>query len=108
MGGTTVILIIVPKIRFFCSSGFLFIKEFCYESKSNIYYAKKQGLKGVTTETGAGQWGNVVFSSLVILSVLCNIDACDIDTFDQTENCDAQVLQSDFSQYSTYLLDMFT
>ena len=25
---------------------------------AQAYYAKKQGLKGVTTETGAGQWGN--------------------------------------------------
>ena len=24
---------------------------------AQAYYAKKQGLKGVTTETGAGQWG---------------------------------------------------
>ncbi len=25
---------------------------------AQAYYAKKQGLKGVTTETGAGQWGH--------------------------------------------------
>lgn len=27
---------------------------------AQLYYAKKQGLKGVTTETGAGQWGTAV------------------------------------------------
>ena len=27
---------------------------------AQIYYAKQQGLKGVTTETGAGQWGSAV------------------------------------------------
>ena len=27
---------------------------------AQAYYAKKQGLKGVTTETGAGQWGTAV------------------------------------------------
>ncbi len=27
---------------------------------AQVYYAKKQGLKGVTTETGAGQWGTAV------------------------------------------------
>jgi tryptophan synthase beta chain len=27
---------------------------------AQVYYAKKQGLKGVTTETGAGQWGTAL------------------------------------------------
>ena len=27
---------------------------------AQAYYAKKQGLKGVTTETGAGQWGTEI------------------------------------------------
>ena len=27
---------------------------------AQAYYAKKQGLKGVTTETGAGQWGTAM------------------------------------------------
>jgi tryptophan synthase beta chain len=27
---------------------------------AQVYYAKKQGLKGTTTETGAGQWGTAV------------------------------------------------
>ena len=29
-------------------------------SIAQAYYAKKQGLKGVTTETGAGQWGTAL------------------------------------------------
>ena len=29
---------------------------------AQAYYAKKQGLKGVTTETGAGQWGTALLS----------------------------------------------
>ncbi len=36
---------------------------------AQAYYAKKQGLKGVTTETGAGQWGTP-FQWLVLTSVL--------------------------------------
>lgn len=31
---------------------------------TQAYYAKKQGLKGVTTETGAGQWGNSPFHGM--------------------------------------------
>ena len=27
---------------------------------AQAYYAKQQGLKGVTTETGAGQWGTAL------------------------------------------------
>ena len=27
---------------------------------AQAYYAKKQGLKGLTTETGAGQWGTAL------------------------------------------------
>ena len=37
---------------------------------AQAYYAKKQGLKGVTTETGAGQWGTA-------LSMACSY--CDLD-----------------------------
>ena len=33
---------------------------------TQAYYAKKQGLKGVTTETGAGQWGTA-------LSMACSL-----------------------------------
>ena len=32
---------------------------------AQAYYAKKQGLKGVTTETGAGQWGPALSLSLI-------------------------------------------
>ena len=31
---------------------------------AQAYYAKKQGLKGVTTETGAGQWGTALVNGL--------------------------------------------
>ena len=36
---------------------------------AQAYYAKKQGLRGVTTETGAGQWGTA-------LSMACPISRC--------------------------------
>ena len=35
---------------------------------AQAYYAKQQGLKGVTTETGAGQWGTA-------LSMACSYSA---------------------------------
>ncbi len=38
------------------------------------YYAKKQGLKGLTTETGAGQWGTAV-------SEACSYFGLDLDVF---------------------------
>ena len=33
---------------------------------AQAYYAKKEGLKGVTTETGAGQWGTAPSISVVL------------------------------------------
>ena len=41
---------------------------------AQAYYAKKQGLKGVTTETGAGQWGTA-------LSMACAYLGLDLDVF---------------------------
>ena len=41
---------------------------------AQAYYAKKQGLKGVTTETGAGQWGTA-------LSMACSYFGLDCDVF---------------------------
>lgn len=41
---------------------------------AQAYYAKKQGLKGVTTETGAGQWGTA-------LSMACSYFALDCKVF---------------------------
>ena len=38
---------------------------------AQAYYAKKQGLKGVTTETGAGQWGTA-------LSMACGFFGLDL------------------------------
>ena len=37
---------------------------------AQAYYAKKQGLKGVTTETGAGQWG----TALSMACAFCGLD----------------------------------
>lgn len=41
---------------------------------AQAYYAKKQGLTGVTTETGAGQWGSA-------LSMACAFFKLDLDVF---------------------------
>ena len=41
---------------------------------AQAYYAKKQGLKGVTTETGAGQWGTA-------LSMACAYLGLDLKVF---------------------------
>ena len=41
---------------------------------AQAYYAKKQGLKGVTTETGAGQWGTA-------LSMACAYFGLDLHVF---------------------------
>ena len=36
---------------------------------AQAYYAKKQGLKGVTTETGAGQWGTALSMACASLAL---------------------------------------
>ena len=41
---------------------------------AQVYYGKKQGLKGVTTETGAGQWGTA-------LSMACSYFGLDCQVF---------------------------
>lgn len=41
---------------------------------AQAYYAKKQGLKGVTTETGAGQWGTA-------LSMACSYYGLDLKVY---------------------------
>src|SRR5574344_248272 len=38
---------------------------------AQAYYAKKQGLKGVTTETGAGQWGTALSMATAYLGLDC-------------------------------------
>ncbi|MBO7135666.1 MAG: pyridoxal-phosphate dependent enzyme, partial [Spirochaetaceae bacterium] len=38
---------------------------------AQAYYAKKQGLKGVTTETGAGQWGTALSMSCAYFDLDC-------------------------------------
>lgn len=40
---------------------------------TQAYYAKKQGLKGVTTETGAGQWGTALSMACAYLGLDCNV-----------------------------------
>ena len=37
------------------------------------YYAKSQGLKGVTTETGAGQWGTALSMACAYLGLDCKV-----------------------------------
>lgn len=41
---------------------------------AQAYYAKKQGLQGITTETGAGQWGTA-------LAMACGYLGLDLDVF---------------------------
>ena len=40
---------------------------------AQAYYAKKQGLKGVTTETGAGQWGTALSMACSYLGLECDV-----------------------------------
>ncbi len=40
---------------------------------AQAYYAKKQGLKGVTTETGAGQWGTALSMACAYLGLDCTV-----------------------------------
>ncbi len=40
---------------------------------AQAYYAKKQGLKGVTTETGAGQWGTALSMACAYLDLDCDV-----------------------------------
>ncbi len=40
---------------------------------AQAYYAKKQGLKGVTTETGAGQWGTALSMACSYFGLDCKI-----------------------------------
>ncbi len=40
---------------------------------AQAYYAKKQGLKGVTTETGAGQWGTALSMACAYFDLDCRV-----------------------------------
>ena len=42
-------------------------------SIAQAYYAKKQGLKGVTTETGAGQWGAALSMACAYFNLDCKV-----------------------------------
>ncbi|MBR7180195.1 MAG: TrpB-like pyridoxal phosphate-dependent enzyme [Kiritimatiellae bacterium] len=40
---------------------------------AQAYYAKQQGLRGVTTETGAGQWGTALSMACAFYGLDCNV-----------------------------------
>ena len=40
---------------------------------AQAYYAKKQGLKGITTETGAGQWGTALSMASAYFGLDCKV-----------------------------------
>lgn len=40
---------------------------------AQVYYAKQQGLKGVTTETGAGQWGTALSMACAYFDLDCKV-----------------------------------
>jgi tryptophan synthase beta chain len=40
---------------------------------AQAYYAKRQGLRGVTTETGAGQWGTALSMACAYLGLDCRV-----------------------------------
>ena len=40
---------------------------------AQAYYAKQQGLKGVTTETGAGQWGTALSMACAFYGLECRV-----------------------------------
>lgn len=40
---------------------------------AQAYYAKEQGLKGITTETGAGQWGTAMSMACAYLDLDCRV-----------------------------------
>ena len=42
-------------------------------ANAQAYYAKQQGLKGVTTETGAGQWGTALSMACAYLGLDCKV-----------------------------------
>ena len=44
-----------------------------FRSIAQAYYAKKQGLKGVTTETGAGQWGTALSMACAYFGLDCRV-----------------------------------
>ena len=44
-----------------------------HSATAQAYYAKHQGLKGVTTETGAGQWGTALSMACAYLGLDCKV-----------------------------------
>ncbi len=56
---------------------------------AQAYYAKKQGLKGVTTETGAGQWGTALSMACAYLGLDCKVYMVKV-SYEQKPNTPAQ------------------
>ena len=77
-----------PLVRAYCLEKALDTPaKICYKFEGNntsgshklnsaiaqAYYAKQQGLKGVTTETGAGQWGTALSMACAYLGLDCKV-----------------------------------
>lgn len=77
-----------PLVRAYCLEKALDTPaKICYKFEGNntsgshklnsaiaqAYYAKKQGLKGVTTETGAGQWGTALSMACSYFDLDCRV-----------------------------------
>ena len=54
-------------------SDYASIRNGSYGKLLKTYYAKKQGLKGVTTETGAGQWGTALSMACSYFELDCRV-----------------------------------
>ena len=50
-------------------------------SIAQAYYAKAQGLKGVTTETGAGQWGTALSMACAYFGLDCRVFMVKVSLF---------------------------
>ena len=49
------------------------VRAYCNSAIAQAYYAKKQGLTGVTTETGAGQWGTALSMACSYFDLDCKV-----------------------------------
>ncbi len=56
-----------PLVRAYC------LEEKLHTAIAQAYYAKRQGLQGVTTETGAGQWGTALSMACAYLGLDCQV-----------------------------------
>ena len=63
-----------PLVRAYCLEEKLQTPaKIYYKFEGNAYYAKQQGLKGVTTETGAGQWGTALAMACSYFGLDCKV-----------------------------------